>query len=103
VFVFLDRYVVYPQAPVTGIVDHSIFPGTSFKKDDQLLVIRSLDGSVLTKISAEVDGFLMIWTNGIAKYQGNTLGLIAVPDAPIKCCMSWEEIDRAEQAEASII
>jgi predicted deacylase len=97
------RYVVYPQATVTGIVDHHVPPGSAFKKGDLLLTIRSMDGQVLSKMEAEMDGFVIVWMNGIAKYRGNSLGLVGVPDAPIKVCMSWEEIDRAEEAEVSIL
>lgn len=41
------RYLVYPMAPVTGVVDFLIEEGQPFKKDDDLAIIRNMAGEVL--------------------------------------------------------
>ena len=96
------RYLVYPSANTTGIVDHHFALGQHFKKGDVLATVRSLDGAFLKTISAEMDGFIIGWFNGIAKYEGQAFGFIGVVDAPTRTVVPWEDLDRAEERDASI-
>jgi len=73
------RYLNYPQAPVTGIVDILKDPGDWFEKGEEMLVIRHINGSVLHIVKAEMSGFVIGWYSGIAKYEGMVLGMVAVP------------------------
>ncbi|MHA2252247.1 MAG: succinylglutamate desuccinylase/aspartoacylase family protein [Candidatus Kariarchaeaceae archaeon] len=74
------RYLSYPQAKVSGIVDFQKNPGDFFGKNDILAIIRNIDGTVLSQIHADFDGFVIGWWNNIVSYIGNTLGMVAVED-----------------------
>ena len=48
------RFLEYPHANATGIVDIQMEAGDSFKEGDTLALIRSLDGRVLSEIKADL-------------------------------------------------
>lgn len=74
------RYLVYPSVTKTGIVDYSKDAGDRFEKGDELAVVRTMDGQVVERIHAEMSGWLAGWFEGVAKYPGAALGMVAVPD-----------------------
>jgi len=86
------RYLIYPIANSTGIVDYIVDVGNPFKKGDLLAVIRNIDGSVLSRVIAEMDGYIIAWYQGIAKYEKNNLGMVAVPDGDIPTVLDWKEV-----------
>jgi len=86
------RYLVYPIANSTGIVDYIVDVGNPFKKGDLLAIIRNIDGSVLSRVIAEMDGYIIAWNQGIAKYEKNNLGMVAVPDGDIPTVLDWKEV-----------
>jgi len=96
------RFISYPFVPATGIIDYKKFPGDFFKKGDLLVVVRSLSGVVLGQVEAEMDGFVVVWSEGVAKYKGESLGFVAVLDAPLRMVFPWEEVDRMEERESKI-
>ncbi len=89
------RYLSYPLANETGIIDFQKNPGDFFKKGDLLAIIRSIDGSLISKIKSELEGFVIGWWNNIAAYKGNTLGMVGVPDR-LPMVVSWKEIESKE-------
>jgi predicted deacylase len=64
----------------SGIVDYSKNAGDRFEKGDELAVVRTMDGQVVERIHAEMSGWLAGWFEGVAKYPGAALGMVAVPD-----------------------
>jgi len=85
------RYLVYPQTETTGIVDFQVEVGSSFKKGDLLALVRNMNGTVSSKVVAEMDGYLIAWFNGIAKYEKNSLGMVAVPDGQVPVVLTWTD------------
>jgi len=74
------RYLVYPQAPTTGVVDFLKDAGEPFEKGEEIAVIRHINGEIIKIIKAEMCGNVIGWFQGIAKYEGMPLGMVAVPD-----------------------
>jgi len=87
------RYLVYPQANSTGIVDYQLEVGNHFKKGDVLAIIRNIDGSITSRVIADMDGYVIGWWQGIAKYDKNSLGMVAVPDSNIPVVVDWKDIN----------
>jgi len=85
------RYLVYPQTETTGIVDYQVEVGSSFKKGDLLALVRNMNGTVSSKVVAEMDGYLIAWFQGIAKYEKNSIGMVAVPDGQVPVIVSWTD------------
>lgn len=70
------------RAPVSGLVEMLIAPGDAFQEGDLLgrmvdVYGRPRDGG---EIRAGADGWLIGWSNGIAKYKGQTVASLAVRD-----------------------
>jgi len=70
------------RAPVSGILQSVVQPGQPFTSGDLLGRIvdiygRTIDGG---DISASADGWLIGWSNGIAKYRGQPVASLAVRD-----------------------
>ncbi len=70
------------RAPVSGILQAEVQPGESFKKGDLLARMvdiygRPIDGG---EINASADGWLIGWSNGIAKYRGQSVASLAIRD-----------------------
>ncbi|MDH5401724.1 MAG: succinylglutamate desuccinylase/aspartoacylase family protein [Candidatus Heimdallarchaeota archaeon] len=86
------RELNYPFSPCTGIVDYYMNPGDFFKINDLLAVVRQIDGTILEEIRSEVEGFVIAWWPGIAKYQGEPLGIVAVPDK-LPFVVSWSDVN----------
>lgn len=86
------RYMVYPQATCTGIVDFLLEVGSEFQRGDRLAVIRSIDGTVLEYVVAEMDGWLIAWSNETAVYKNQTLGMVAVADHKAPGVLKWSEL-----------
>ncbi len=53
------RYIEYPQMPHTGIVDWEKNASEQFKKGDVIAYVRSMDGTLRSKIIAEMDGYVI--------------------------------------------
>jgi predicted deacylase len=90
------RYLSYPIAPETGIVDFNKNAGDFFGEGDVLAVIRSIDGNILTEIISEFDGFVIGWWNNIGCYKGNSLGMVGVADRQ-PMVISWKEINELNE------
>lgn len=45
---------------------------------DVLAIIRTMDGREVKKVEAEFDGYIIAWRQGVAVYEGDTLGMVAV-------------------------
>jgi len=88
------RYLVYPQIETTGIVDFQIEIGSKFQKGDLLVIVRNIDGSVSSKVIAELDGYLIAWFQGIAKYEKNAVGMVAVKDGAIPVVVEWKDLEK---------
>jgi predicted deacylase len=76
------------RAPVSGIVQMAVRPGAVFSAGDLLGRMVDLFGRPLPggDITAPADGWLIGWSNGIAKYQGQVVAALAVrDDAPLIC------------------
>jgi predicted deacylase len=86
------RYLSYPRASETGIVDFQLNPGDFFGKGDVLVKIRNIEGEIVDEIKSELEGFIIGWWNKIAFYKGNTLGMVAVPDK-LPMVVPWKMID----------
>ncbi len=70
------------RAPVSGILQSVVQPGDSFKQGDLLARMvdiygRPVDGG---EIEASADGWLIGWSNGIAKYRGQAVASLAIRD-----------------------
>ena len=70
------------RAPVSGIVEMLLSPGQRFNQGDLLgrmvdVYGRPREGG---EIRAAADGWLVGWSNGIAKYKGQTVASLAVRD-----------------------
>ncbi len=70
------------RAPVSGILEGVVHPGQPFGTGDLLARIvdiygRHIDGG---DIIAQADGWLIGWSNGIAKYRGQTVASLAIRD-----------------------
>ena len=70
------------RAPVSGILQSIVQPGQPFTSGDLLGRIvdiygRRIDGGDIT---ASADGWLIGWSNGIAKYRGQPVASLAVRD-----------------------
>ena len=70
------------RAPVSGILQSVVQPGQPFTSGDLLARMvdiygRPIDGG---EIVAKADGWLIGWSNGIAKYRGQTVASLAVRD-----------------------
>lgn len=71
-----------PRAPVSGLTQHLIQPGEQFRAGALLgrmvdLFGRPLDGG---ELRAQRDGWLIGWTNGLARYRGQTVVSLATRD-----------------------
>ena len=53
------RYLEYPQAPASGLLDWVKFPGDFFSVGDVLAKIRNLEGEVVGTITSELDGYMI--------------------------------------------
>ncbi len=70
------------RAPVSGILQSVVRPGQPFSSGDLLARMldiygRPIDGG---EIVAQADGWLIGWSNGIAKYRGQPVASLAVRD-----------------------
>lgn len=70
------------RAPVSGILQSVVRPGQPFAAGDLLARMvdifgRSMDGG---EIIAQHDGWLVGWSNGIAKYRGQPVAALAIRD-----------------------
>jgi len=90
------RYMIYPQTETTGIVDYQIEVGTKFKKGDLLAIVRNMDGTVSSIVTADMDGYLIAWFCGIAKYRKNSLGMVGVKDGSIPTVVEWKDLEMYE-------
>lgn len=70
------------RAPVSGVVEMLIEPGQSFGEGDLLGRMLDIYGRPLEggEIPASADGWLIGWSNGIAKYRGQVVASLAVRD-----------------------
>lgn len=82
----------YPQATATGIVDIIKESGEKISKGDVLATIRNLDGTIIGDIKSEIDGYALCWDNGIAKYNGQYLGIVMVDDLNTPTVVSWSDV-----------
>jgi len=74
------------RARVAGIVSQQILPGELFTKGQTLATSVDLWGRPLpdSAITAPADGWLIGWSNGLAKYAGQVIAALAVrDDAPL--------------------
>lgn len=70
------------RARVAGIVSPALAPGDTFVAGQTLATMSDLWGRPLLDgaILAPADGWLIGWSNGIAKYAGQTVAALAVRD-----------------------
>jgi len=66
--------------------------GDFIKKGDLLAIIRTLDGKQIDEIHSELDGFIIGWWSGVAKYKHQSLGMVAVEDK-MPMVVSWDEVE----------
>lgn len=74
------------RARVAGIVAQQLLPGERFAKGQTLATSVDLWGRPLpdSDITAPADGWLIGWSNGLAKYAGQVVAALAVrDDAPL--------------------
>ncbi|MGF1503836.1 MAG: succinylglutamate desuccinylase/aspartoacylase family protein [Anaerolineae bacterium] len=74
-----------PAAPAAGIVDMLVRPGQTVRKGERIAVMRDLFGSPLGPHDggasyANYDGFVIGWRHGVARYRGESLMALAIPD-----------------------
>jgi len=86
------RYLSYPQITTTGIIDPQVNPGQSFSKGDVLLIVRSMEGTRLEEVKAEMDGTMIGWYPGIGKYRGERVGMVAVNDLDSPKVLPWSSL-----------
>lgn len=86
------RYLVYPLATATGIIDFYVNAGDKFSCGDVLAVIRHMDGTIVQKVIAEMDGYLTAWYDGIAVHKNQPLGMVAVEDGDVPVVESWQDL-----------
>jgi len=55
-----------------------------------------MDGTISSKVTADMDGYLIGWFNGIAKYRKNSLGMVGVKDGPIPTIVEWKDLELYE-------
>jgi len=88
------RYLDYPQATSTGIVDYELEVGARFKKGDLLATIRHMNGTVSSLVTADIDGYVLAWEQGIAVYDRAPLGFVAIFDGNISTVMDWNKLPK---------
>ncbi len=74
------------RARVAGIVAQQLLPGERFTKGQTLATSVDLWGRPLpdSAIIAPADGWLIGWSNGLAKYAGQVVAALAIrDDAPL--------------------
>lgn len=74
------------RARVAGIVAHALAPGDSFAAGQTIATLTDLWGRPLLDgaVVAPADGWLIGWSNGLAKYAGQTIASLATrDDAPL--------------------
>lgn len=89
------RYLVYPLANATGIVDFYVNVSDKFSAGDVLAVIHHMDGSVLQKVIADMDGYLIAWNDDIAVHKNQPLGMVAVEDGDVPVVEAWQDLPLA--------
>ncbi len=70
------------RAPVSGILQSAIRSGQPFSAGDLLARMVDIYGRPIEggEIVAKADGWIIGWSNGIAKYRGQSLASLAVRD-----------------------
>lgn len=70
------------RAPVSGILQSAVRPGQPFAKGDLLARMVDIFGRPQNdgQIVAQRDGWLIGWSNGIAKYRGQPVAALAIRD-----------------------
>jgi predicted deacylase len=70
------------RAPVSGILQSVVQPGQPFTTGDLLARMVDIYGRPIEggEIAATADGWLIGWSNGIAKYRGQPVASLAVRD-----------------------
>lgn len=86
------RYLVYPQANETGIVDILVPCGEQYTEGQTLAIIRDISGIEKDKIIATNSGYVMGWFNGITVFKDQPLGIVAVKDEDAPVVFSWQEL-----------
>jgi uncharacterized protein len=74
------------RARVSGILSHALAPGDRFAAGQTIATMTDLWGRPLldSAILAPGDGYLIGWSNGLAKYAGQNVGSLATRDeAPL--------------------
>lgn len=74
------RVLQYPYAPVSGIFEPMVLPGTQFKKGDVLGVFRTIAGERIQELKAEIPGYMIGWRKGAAFHEGAPLAWVAAED-----------------------
>lgn len=92
------RYIDSPRTPETGILDILKEAGDMFSKGDILAIVRDISGVRIGEVKADMDGFIVGWENGIAKYKNEMIGMIAVEDK-MPMVVKWSEIDWEDKKE----
>jgi len=87
------RYLEYPLANGTGIVDFVTPLASRFEKGEKLAVIRKIDGTFVSNVNNELDvgGWMMAW-EGITVLPGQKLGLVAIPDGENPKVVKWATV-----------
>mmetsp|Transcript_24131 Transcript_24131/g.33839 ORF Transcript_24131/g.33839 Transcript_24131/m.33839 type:complete len:389 (-) Transcript_24131:78-1244(-) len=88
----LHRWLAYPFVSQTGICDFVLWPGDRFVPGDLMAIIRDINGQVLEHIYADLEGYVIGWDDHITRYEGDTLGLVAVVDR-LPPIMEWDEVN----------
>jgi len=70
------------RAPVSGVLQSVVQPGSYFSTGDLLARMVDIYGRPINggEILAKADGWLIGWSNGIAKYRGQAVASLAVRD-----------------------
>lgn len=70
------------RARVAGIIQQTLLPGERFSAGQTLATAVDIWGRPLpdSAITAPADGWLIGWSNGLAKYAGQTVAALAVRD-----------------------
>ena len=70
------------RAPVSGILQAVVRPGQPFGEGDLLARMVDIYGRPIDsgEIHAKADGWLIGWSNGIAKYRGQSVASLAIRD-----------------------
>lgn len=78
------RRCIHPKAPHAGIVHHLVRPGTAVHAGDPVARLTDIFGQPVGDddglIRSEYDGYVLAWQQGVVRYEGEAIMIMAIPD-----------------------